>query len=379
MIIMSDKNKSIVLSSNTSFSLYNFRLGLMKALQERGFRVMAVAPEDEFSQKLEALGFDFSPIRNLDRKGKNPIKDLRLLFEYVSIYRRLRPHLVINFTIKPNIYSSVACGLLGIKSISVVTGLGYVYIQKRVLQTLVNLLYKVAFSFNQKVVFLNEEDMENFLSIGLVKKQKAILIKSEGINTEYFYPMEVKKTNQKPIFLMISRLLWDKGVREFVEAGRILREKGISAELWLLGPFDEGNPAGVPREHIQKAQEQGFIKYVGQAQDVRPFIAQADAVVLPSYYREGIPRVLLEAMAMAKPIITTDSVGCREVCKEGQNGFLVRPRDPQSLADAMIKFLTLSEEERKAMGEEGRKMVLEEFDERIVIDKYLKLIESCLT
>ncbi len=339
--------------------------------------MVAVAPEDEFSHKLKALGFDFYPIRSLDRKGKSPIKDLRLLSEYVSIYKRLKPHLVINFTIKPNIYGSIACGLLGIKSVSVLTGLGYVYIKGDLLEKLVNLLYRIAFYFNERVVFQNQEDMEFLLSKELIREEKVMLIKGSGINTELFKPTEIEDNKERPVFLMISRLLWDKGVGEFIEAGRILKERAVDAELWLLGPFDEGNPAGVPREYIQKAQDQGLIKYLGQTQDVRPYIAKADAVVLPSY-REGIPRVLLEAMAMAKPIITTDSVGCREVCKDGQNGFLVRPKDPQSLAEAMENFLKTSPEEKRKMGALGRSIVLTMFDEKIIIQKYLNLIHELI-
>ncbi len=369
--------KKIVFSSNTSFSLYNFRLGLMKALREKSFKVIAVAPKDEYSEKIVVEGFEFYPIKNLDRKGKNPIKDLKLFFEYYRLYKKLKPDLVLSFTIKPNIYGAIACGLLGIKSISVITGLGYVYIKKGILQSIVNILYKIAFHFNQKIIFLNKEDMEIFLHKKFNEK-KATLIKSEGINHSNFAPINIERQTTKPIFLMISRLLWDKGVKEFVEAGRFLKEKGIEAEFWILGPFDEGNPASVPREYIERAQKEGIIKYLGQTDDVRPYIAQADAVVLPSYYREGVPRVLLEAMAMAKPIITTDSVGCREVCRNGENGFLVKVKDPFSLAQAMIKFLKMPEEERRQMGENGRKMVLEEFDERKVVEKYFELIKEVL-
>lgn len=369
-------SKKIVLSSNTSFSLYNFRLGLMRRLKKERFDVFTLAPEDNYSEKLKSE-FNFYPIKHLDRKGKNPLKDIKLLFEYLRFYKNLKPDLVINFTIKPNIYSSIACGLLGIKCVSVVTGLGYVYVKGGLLKKLVNSLYRISFSFNIYVIFLNEEDMLTFLKIKLINEEKAVLIKSEGINTEHFKPMNCEKQTQKPVFLMISRLLWDKGVKEFVEAGKILKKKGYEVELWLLSPFDIGNPASVPEEYVRDLEKRGIIKYMGVHQDVRPFIAQADAVVLPSY-REGIPRVLLEAASMEKPIITTDTVGCREVCKDRENGFLVKPKDPFSLAEGMIKFLQLSDEKKRKMGKRGRQIVLEEFDEKLIVDRYLAIIHEVI-
>ncbi len=195
------------------------------------------------------------------------------------------------------------------------------------------------------------------------------------MNTEYFDP-KLCKDNEKSsfVFLMISRLLWDKGVGEFVTAGKILKRKyGDKVEFWLLGPIDKEDPAAVSEEDIKNWIEEGIINYLGISQDVRPYLCQADCVVLPSY-REGIPRSLLEAMAMEKPIITTDSPGCREVCKDGYNGFLVKPRDVESLVKAMEKMLTMEKEKRIEMGKRGRQMILEEFSEESVIRKYQEVI-----
>ena len=368
----------VILTSNTSWSLWNFRLGLMRALKEKGFEVWAVAPYDEFSENLKKE-FKYYEIKNLDRKGTNPLRDLKLLMEYIRIYRKIKPNLVINFTIKPNIYSSIACGFLGIKCISVITGLGYVYVKGGVLQVITNLLYKVALSFNKKVVFQNEEDGNIFINKGIINPNKSVLIKGSGVDTKFFSPefcKNINKEKDKFIFLMVSRLLWDKGVREFVEAGKKLKEKYPFVELWLLGPLDRGNPSAIPEEKLREWE--GIIKYLGETKDVRPYVCQADCVVLPSYYREGIPRSLLEAMAMEKPIITTDTPGCRDVVRDGVNGFMVKARDFMSLYDAMERMIKLDAEKRLKMGKEGRKLVLEEFDEKIIIEKYLAIIESVL-
>ncbi|MFN3471860.1 MAG: glycosyltransferase family 4 protein, partial [Aquificaceae bacterium] len=226
------------------------------------------------------------------------------------------------------------------------------------------------------VVFLNPDDKELFLKKGLIREEKAVIIKGEGINTEFFNPKVCQEKEKDTfIFLMVSRLLWDKGVGEFVSAGRLLKEAyKEKIELWLLGPIDKGNPSSVSEEDIKKWEEEGIIKYLGTTQDVRPFICQADCVVLPSYYREGIPRSLLEAMAMERPIITTDSPGCREVCKDGENGFLVKPRDVESLFRAMERMYRLSGEERESMGRLGRKLAVDEFSEEKVIRDYLEII-----
>jgi len=350
----------------------------MRALKEKGFDVYAVAPYDQFSENLKRE-FRYYELRNLDRKGTNPLQDLRLLVEYLRIYRKIKPNLVINFTIKPNIYSSIACGFLGIKCISVVTGLGYVYLKGGILQILTNLLYKLALSFNKKVVFQNEEDRSIFINKKLISTNKSVLIKSSGVNVDYFsseFCKNLTKEKDKFIFIMISRLLWDKGVGEFAEAGKRIKEKYPFVELWLLGALDKGNPSAVPEDKIREWEKENIIKYLGETKDVRPYICQGDCIVLPSYYREGVPRTLLEAMAMEKPIITTDAPGCREVIRDGVNGFMVKPRDVESLFEAMEKMIKLPEETRQEFGKKGRELVLQEFDEKFVIKKYMQIIEE---
>lgn len=370
-------SKKIAFVSNTSWSLWNFRLSLMRALKEKGYEIMAIAPEDEYSEKLKK-GFVFYGVKNLNRKGKNPIRDFKLFLEYLGLYRKIRPDLVINFTIKPNIYSSIAAGFLKIPCMSVVTGLGYVFIERGFIASVVEALYRFAFKFNRFIVFQNRTDFQELKDI---VKDKAFIIPGSGVDTEYFSPFFCKdyfKETQSFVFLYIGRFLRDKGIFELIFASERLYKEGKDFCVILLGKEDEGNPASLSKEDLEKIKSYPFVKVFSFTEDVRPYLCSSDCVVLPSSYREGLPRTLLEAMAMEKPIITTEAPGCRDVCEDGKNGFLVKPKDVESLYLAMKKMLELPEGEREKMGKYGRRLVQEKFSEEIVIERYLKLIEKIL-
>ncbi len=363
--------KRVAITSNTSFSLYNFRLGLMRTLKEKGVEVIAISSYDKYAKKLEEE-FIYIPLKNLDRKGTNPIKDFLLFFEYLTHYIKIKPNLVINFTIKPNIYSSFACGILKIPCISVITGLGYVFLKGGFLQKLIKILYKIAFKFNKYIVVLNSDDLKMVSTFA--KKERIKLIESEGVNTDYFHPnfcKENKKTNLL-VFLFIGRFLKDKGIYQLAEAAKRLWQEGYKFELWFLGDVDLGNPATLQERELKELKRLEFVKFLPFTEDVRPIICLSDCVVLPSY-REGIPRTLLEAMAMEKPIITTDAPGCKEVILDGINGFITRTKDAKSLYEAMRKFIDLSKEDKKLMGKKGRDIVLSKFDEKIIIKQYIEL------
>lgn len=369
------KNYKIVFASNTSFSLYNFHYGVMKYLGNDGFEVIAVAPKDEYSDLL-SKEFKFFEIKNLDRKGINPVKDFILFLEYVKIYKTVKPDLIFSYTIKPNIYGSIACRFLKIKYINMLTGLGYIFIKENLLTKFIEKLYKIAFRRSYKVLFLNRDDMRLFVNKEILPENKAMLLKSSGINTVYFsldFCKKEEKNGGKFIFLMIARLLWDKGVKEFIEAGKIAKSKYSNVELWLLGPIDKGNPSAVPENMVKEWEKERTVKYLGVSSDVRDYICAADVVVLPSY-REGVPRSLLEAMAMEKPIITTDTSGCRDVCRNGENCLLVSVKDEAALSEAMINMVEAGDNGRKRMGQKGRNIVLEEFDENLIIQKYMELV-----
>lgn len=373
--------KKILVVSNTSWSIYNFRLGLMKSLRNSGFDVVAIAPEDAFSRKIENENFKLIFIKQLVGRGTNPLKDFKLFLEFYSIYKREKPILVIHYTIKPNMYGSLSAILNRTKYINVITGLGYVFLKDSLLQRFVRFLYKIICSFSQFVVFQNSEDKNIFLKKNIVKKEKAMLIEGSGVDTSYFVPNSYKDQLVKEnaiVFLMVSRMLYDKGVIEFVEAARIVRQKCFNARFLLLGACDNSNPSCIPESLIKSWHEEGVINYFQETDDVRPFMNSSDVIVLPSY-REGLSKVLLEAMALERPIITTDVAGCRETTDNGKNGFLVPVRDAKSLADAMMKMIEIGESERKKMGQVSRKKVKEEFDEKIVIKHYQDLIEKTIT
>jgi glycosyltransferase involved in cell wall biosynthesis len=370
------KQKRIVLSSNTAFSLYNFRLPLMRALKDKGYEVIAVSPEDEKYSELLKKEFSFFPVKSLDRKGTNPIKDLKLFFEFFLLFRKLKPDLVINFTIKPNIYGSIPAGLLGIPSISVITGLGYVFIRESWLTKLAKLLYWLAFRFNRAVVFQNSEDMKTLENLC---EGRCLLIESSGVDLKHFDPELCKEAKKDEFtFLFVGRLLTDKGIYELIKAFEKLKKEKSKVKLIIVGSPDEGNPNSVSKGELEKWVKEGLIEWHGFQEDVRPFYCMADCVVLPSYYREGVPRVLLEAMAMEKSIITTDAPGCRNVCVDGVNGFLVKPRDVESLYLAMKKAVEMGEAELRKMGKKGREIVEQKYEISKIVSEYVKIIEEVL-
>jgi len=370
------ERKRIVLSSNTAFSLYNFRLHLMRGLKEKGYEVIAVSPEDGKYSELLRKKFGFFAVKNLDRKGTNPIKDLKLFFEYFLLFRRLKPDLVINFTIKPNIYGSISAGLLGIPSISVITGLGYVFIRESWLTKLVKLLYRLAFRFNRAVVFLNSEDLNTLRNIS---REKSFLIESEGIDIKHFDPTLCREAKKNEFtFLFVGRLLTDKGIYELIKAFEKLKKEKPKVKLIIVGSPDEGNPNSISKGELEKWIKEGLIEWHGFQEDVRPFYCMANCVVLPSY-REGIPRVLLEAMATEKPIITTDAPGCRNVCVDGVNGFLVKPKDVESLYLAMKRMVELGDEKLREFGKAGRRLAEEKYSVEKIVGEYINLIEAVLS
>lgn len=370
-----NKQMKIIFVSNISWSLFNFRKGIMTELKKRGHDVLFCATADEYSVKLENAGFRFIPI-NVDRKGTNIFKDLSLLTTLYGIYKKEKPDLVFQNSIKPNIYGAIAAKLAGIKCVNTVSGLGYVFIRKSIYFILVKFLYTLACSFSERTFFQNKDDMKIFLDGKIVKPEKAALVKGSGVDTEFFSPEycnTVKKSSKGFTFSFIGRILWDKGIGEFIEASRIIKKIHPLTQFNILGMIDNGNPAAVSRAEIEGWQRENLAAYLGETSDVRPFICASDCVVLPSY-REGTPKSLLEASAMQKPIITTDAVGCREVIEDGITGFTVPVKNPELLTEAMLKVMALPLEQRIAMGKAGREKIVREFSEAKVIESYLNYL-----
>ncbi len=367
----------VVIALNTAWNLINFRSGLISSLVEQGYEVIAVAPFDEYATQLSTLECRFIPLP-MDNKGTNPGRDLLLLVRFFNLMRSERPDVFLGYTVKPNIYGSLAANALRIPVINNVAGLGIVFIKGGWLNQLVRGLYRIALSRSSKVFFQNDEDRQLFVSGGLVSEPIADRLPGSGIDLVKFQPTSLP-AGPDVRFLLIARMLWDKGVGEYVEAVRLLKRRGIEAECCLLGFLDVQNPAAISRKQMDEWVAEGVVRYLGVSDNVREEIAQADCVVLPSFYREGTPRTLLEAAAMARPIVTTDSVGCRDVVDDGVNGYLCKPKDASDLADKMERIVRMSPAEREGMGLRGREKVEREFDEKIVIQKYLEAIEVAIS
>jgi len=277
--------------------------------------------------------------------------------------------------VKPNVYGSLAAHSLGIPVVNNIAGLGAVFIEDGWLARLVRLLYRLALARSACVFFQNEDDRRLFIDGGIVRAKLTQRIPGSGINPDHFTEVPPSPLSGRPFrFLLIARMLWDKGVGEYVEAARRIRCRLPNAEFGLLGFLDVQNPAAISREQIQAWMDERVVNYLGVSEDVKPHIAASDCVVLPSY-REGLPRTLLEAMACGRPVITSDTTGCRDVVEDGVNGYLCRVRDAADLADKMERIMRLSPQERAEMGRRGRDKVRQDFDEQLVIDRYLSEIK----
>ncbi len=361
--------KTIALVSNTAWYLYNLRLGVIHFLQSKGFEILAIAPNDDFMKLLEQENCKTVAIE-MDRRGTNPLSDVALMFRLRNIYRTYKPDFIIHYTIKPNVYGSLAAKAARIPSIAVVSGLGYAFSGRGWLYQIATRLMKTAFAFAKEIWFVNKDDRELLLNANIVSEAKTVQLPGEGINTEKFAPIPKTVSSDKFVFLMSARLLWEKGVGVFVEAARQLKPKYPHAEFQLLGFLTDDETTGVTKAQVEKWEAEGIVKYLGTTSNVIPFLANADCILLPSFYREGVPRALLEPASMAKPIITTDNVGCRDVVEDGVTGFLVKPNNSADLADKMERMLNLSEAERREMGKKAREKVIREFDERLVLKEY---------
>jgi glycosyltransferase involved in cell wall biosynthesis len=366
--------KRIVLSVNASWNIVNFRLGLIRGLQEAGHTIVVVAPEDAYTAQFEEHGISYEPIR-LDPKGMSPWRDLALLVSYWKLFRRIRPDVYLGYTVKPNIYGSIAAHALGIPVINNIAGLGSVFTKDTAITRLVSFLYRLACAKSKTIFFQNQDDRDLFVARKLVKAERVALLPGSGVDLARFYPSRSRGGRERFKFLLIARMLWDKGIGDFVDAARRLRREIPSVSCQLLGFLDLQGRNAVPRRTVEKWVEEGIVEYLGEADDVRPYLLEADCVVLPSRYREGVPRSLLEAAAMATPLIATNTPGCRDIVQHGVNGLLCKVGDASSLFDAMLEMVNYSDQRRLEMGQAGRALVEDRFSEAIVVRAYLDAID----
>jgi glycosyltransferase involved in cell wall biosynthesis len=334
-----------------------------------------VAPPDSYVEQVKALGCQYIPLP-IDNHGTHPGRDLLLLWRFYWILRRVRPNVFLGYTVKPNIYGSIAAHLLDIPVINNIAGLGAVFIKDRWITRLVRGLYRLALARSKRVFFQNEDDRALFIEGDLLDCEITDRLPGSGIDLNYFSSIKMLPSESSVRFLLIARMLWDKGVGEYIEAAKLLKGRAVRADFCLLGFLDEKNPAAISLDQMNEWVKRGYVTYLGETDDVRPHITAATCVVLPSFYREGVPRTLLEAAAIGRPIITTDTVGCREVVDDGLNGFLCKPRDVPDLAEKMLRFISLNEEQRAEMGRLGRAKIERQFDEKIVIHKYLQVVAN---
>lgn len=368
---------TIVVSVNAAWNLVNFRHSLLKSLVAAGYRVVAVAPPDGRETELAAIGVEFVPIA-IDRRGTSPIADTKLVFAYLRILRRLRPIAYLGFTIKPNVYGGLACRILGIPRIANIAGLGTTFIGRGRLNTLVRRLYAIGLRGAQRVFFQNSDDRARFVAQRLVPEARTTLLPGSGVDLARFAPTQ-RRGDAQTVYLMVTRLLAAKGVAEYVEAAaEVRRRHGDTVTFRLLGIPDH-SAGGIDAATLDKWRREKNVELLDPVADVRPVLGEADCVVLPSYYPEGTPRSLLEAAAMGKAIITTDTPGCRNVVEHGVNGFLCEPRSTAALVAAIEAYLHLDEDARGRAGAASRLMAEERYDERIVLGHYATELQAIRT
>jgi glycosyltransferase involved in cell wall biosynthesis len=367
-----------ILFANTDWYLFNFRLAFADFLKKQGWSVVFISPEGEYAEKLRKAGYRHIPFE-FSRKGINPLKENETIHGIKRLYENEKPDLIHHFTIKCVIYGSLAAKGLGIKAIvNSITGLGYMFLSNkphvRLIRELVKHLYKRALSETQ-VIFENPDDRNLFLKMGLVNKNNSNIVLGTGIDTERFVP--VPPPDSVTLTVLPARMIWDKGVGEFVEAARMIRESGISARFALVGNNDIGNPTCIPLDQLEQWQKEGNVEWWGWQDDVLAVISMCHIVCLPSY-REGLPKILIEAASCGRPIVTTDVPGCREVVIEGKNGYLVPEKNAEALKDALLKLIN-NPEKRLEMGKASREIAIQKFSNEIVNKDIYSIYQKALT
>ena len=364
--------KTIAIVINTSWNVYNFRLNLLKALQSQGHKIVVIAPRDAYTEKLIEEGFDFQDL-SLDNDSTNTIRELGLFYNLLRIFYKVKPDVILQYTIKPNIYGTLAASFLQIPTINNISGLGTVFLSNNLSSLVARGLYWLTQRLAYRVFFQNYDDMEIFVKYFFIRRSKAMRIPGSGIDTKKFKPMPSESTDLT--FLFIGRLLKDKGIEEYIEAIQIVKKRYPDVKFQIVGSLYKKNPTATKSSELEKWVNDKLVEYLGHTDDIKIPISKSSCIVLPSY-REGLSRALLEAASMAKPIITTNVPGCKDVVEDGVNGYLCEVKNAIDLADKMIRMIELDAPEREKMGIKGRQKTISEFSEEIIINKYANIIDN---
>lgn len=365
----------IMFVANYMWDIYIFRAGVLRALVEAGHEVVAVAPDDGRIDLEKIIpGLRTISIK-LNKRGINPIEDIKLIKDLYLLYKKEKPDLIFHYTIKPNIYGSIAAKLSKCNSIAILTGLGYSFVQKSLVSKIAVSLYKFSLRFSKEIWVLNRDDKDTLISKGIGSENKIFILPGEGIDCDRFKPLKKDRDDQKVVFLMVARAFIDKGFKEYEESARRIRAKyGDQVEFWYLGALGENAVSGITKEYMDSLVHEGTLNYLGITDKPELIIKECDAIVLPSY-REGISKTLLEGAAMGKAIIASNVTGCKEIVDDNISGYLAQVKNVDELVEKMEKFISLTADERDKMGLLGREKVLREFDEKIIIDIYKEKIK----
>jgi glycosyltransferase involved in cell wall biosynthesis len=366
--------RHVLITANTSWCLAHFRGTVIDTLLTQGCRVTILTPRDVFSDELAARGCEFINIE-MDRNGLSPVRDFLLMRRFRAQFKKSKPDVIIGYTIKNNIYGAIAARAFGIPFIAVIPGLGNAFASDNWLQKLAIGLYRFAFRDIHMALFSNVENQNVFIDKGLLDAVHAHVLDGEGVNISIFSEQPMP-TSYPRVFLFCARLLHSKGIGEFVAAAKVMRQRHPDTEFHILGKLAETHPEGISQRELNDWIDQGNVQFLGETNDVRPFIAAAHCVVLPSYYQEGMPRILLDTNATGRLVITTDTPGCRETVLAGETGFLCNVRDAGNLAECMEKVIEMDANDIAAMGQNARKLAEDRFDDRITADVYISLLRK---
>ena len=367
---------TLLISVNSAWNIVNYRMGLVNFLQGLGHKLILLVPPDDHLPTLTQMGFQVIPL-TMNPRSLNPLDDLKLYLAYRRIFRQLKnqgPLVYLGFTIKPNIYGNLAARSYKIPCINNIAGLGTLFVGNTPITFLAKTLYRIALGKAYKVFFQNVDDKDFFLSKGIVQPPQALLLPGSGVNTNQFFPTPMPPLPLRCI--LVGRLFKDKGVHEYAQAAAQIRSRYPQVQFDLLGFINPNSKDSITQADLDQWANDGTITYLGSTNDVRPAIQNAHCLVLPTYYREGTPRTLLEASALGRVLITTDTPGCRDVLDPGKNGYFCEPRSVPSLVQAIEALLALDHQGLQTMGTYSRQKVEQEFREELVLDRYGQVIQE---